>query len=84
MIIALKTDNKNLGFDAYFVSSSIQRENFGNSNFISYAESGCYGQNKQSFSGSCKNIQKDSGLLVVFPDDLKPWTTKVTINLYEN
>jgi hypothetical protein len=23
-------------------------------------------------------------LLIIFPDDLKPWTTKVTVNLYEN
>jgi len=80
---SIKTDNKDLGFDVYFVSSSIQRENFGNSEFNSYTELGCYGQNKQSYSGTCKNIQKDSGLLVIFPDELKPWTTKVTINLYE-
>ena len=81
---SIKTDNKDLGFDVYFISSSIQRENFVNSEFNSYSESGCYGQNKQSYSGTCKNIQKDSGLLVIFPDELKPWTTKVTINLYEN
>jgi len=81
---SIKTDNKDLGFDVYFVSSSLQRENFGNSEFNSYTESSCYGQNKQSYSGTCKNIQKDSGLLVIFPDELKPWTTKVTINLYEN
>jgi len=81
---SIKTDNKNLGFDVYFVSSSIQRENFGKSEFNSYTEPGCYGQNKQSYSGTCKNIKKDSGLLVIFPDELKPWTTKVTINLYEN
>jgi len=81
---SIKTDNKDLGFDVYFVSSSIQRENFGNSEFNSYTESGCYGQNKQSYSGTCKNIQKDGGLLVIFPDELKPWTTNVTINLYEN
>jgi len=80
---SVKTDNKDLGFDVYFVSSSIQREHFGNSEFDSYTESGCIGQNKQSYSGTCKNIKKDSGLLMVFPDDLKPWTTKVTINLYE-
>ncbi len=80
---SVKTNNKDLGFDAYFVSSSIQREHFVNSEFDYYTESGCFGQNKQSYSGTCKNIKKDSGLLVVFPDDLKPWITKVTINLYE-
>ncbi|MBT8251575.1 MAG: hypothetical protein KJO99_01910 [Nitrosopumilus sp.] len=80
---SVKTDNKDLGFDVYFVSSSEQRENFGDSQFYSYTELGCFGENKQSFSGSCKNIKKDSGLLVVLPDELKPWTTKVTVNLYE-
>lgn len=80
---SVKTDNKNLGFDVYFVSSSIQRENFSNSDFNFYGEFGCFGQNKQSFSGTCKNIKKDSGLLVIFPDELVPWTTKVTVNLYE-
>ena len=81
---SIKTDNKDLGFDVYFVSSSIQLENFENSEFNSYTELGCYGKNKQSFSGTCKNVKKDSGLLVIFPDDLKQLTTKVTINLYEN
>jgi hypothetical protein len=81
---SVKTDNKDLGFDVYFVPSYDQRENFVNSEFDYYMESGCYGINKQSYSGTCKNIKKDSGLLVIFPDNLKPWTTKVTINLYEN
>ena len=80
----MKTDNKDLGFDVYFVSSSLQREHFTDSKFNYYGESGCYGQNKQSYSGTCSNVGKNSGLLVVFPDDLKPWTTKVAINLYEN
>ena len=80
---SVKTDNKDLGFDVYFVSSSIQREHFTTFEFDSYMESGCFGQNKQSYSGTCKNINKDSGLLVIFPDDFKPWTTKVMINLYE-
>jgi hypothetical protein len=81
---SVKTDNKDLGFDVYFVSSSSQRDYFADSRFDYYVESDCYGQNKQSYSGTCNNIGKNSGLLVVFPDELKPWTTKVTINLYEN
>ena len=81
---SVKTDNKDLGFDVYFIASSEQRENFANSKFDYYTDSGCYGVNKQSYSGTCENIKKDSGLLVIFPDNLKPWTTKVTVNLYEN
>ncbi len=81
---SVKTDNKDLGFDVYFVSSDIQQENFAKDHFDYYRESGCYGQNKQSYSGTCNNLKEDSGLLVIFPDNLKPWTTKVTVNLYEN
>lgn len=81
---SIKTDNKDLGFDVYFVSSDIQRENFAKGGFDYYTNSECFGQNKQSYSGTCNNLQKDSGLLVIFPDNLKPWTTKVTVNLYEN
>ena len=81
---SVKTDNKDLGFDVYFVSSYVQREKFISSEFDYYKESDCYGQNKQSYSGTCNNVHKGSGLLVIFPDDLKPWTTKVTVNLYEN
>ena len=81
---SVKTDNKDLGFDVYFVPSYAQREQFANPGFDFYPESGCYGQNKQSYSGICKNIKNDSGLLVIFPDELKPGTTKVTVNLYEN
>ena len=80
---SIRMDNKDLGFDVYFVSSSIQHGEFSNSDFDYYQESGCFGQNKQSYSGTCNNLQKDSGLLVIFPDEFKPWTTKVTVNLYE-
>ncbi len=81
---SVKTDNKDLGFDVYFVSSSLQGEKFSDSDFDFYSGMGCHGKNKQSYSGTCDDVGKNSGLLVVFPDDLKPWTTKVTVNLYEN
>ena len=81
---SVKTDNKDLGFDVYFVPSSLQGEYFSGSEFDFYDEPGCYGKNKQSYSGTCNNVGKNSGLLIIFPDDLRPWTTKVTVNLYEN
>lgn len=80
---SVKNDNKDLGFDVYFVSSSKERQNFASSEFDFYTDLGCFGQNKQSYSGTCKNINQDSGLLVILPDELKPWTTKITVNLYE-
>jgi len=81
---SVKSDNKDLGFDVYFVSSLTHRDFFSISDFDYYSEPGCFGQNKQSYSGTCKNIQKDGWLLIAFPDEFKPWTTKVTVNLYEH
>ncbi len=80
---SIKTENKDLGFDVYFVSSQMKREEFFNSDFDYYQEPGCFAQNRQSFSGTCNNIQKDGGLLVIFPDEFKSWTSKVIVNLYE-
>ena len=83
---SVRTDNKDLGFDVFFVPSlaEVKRFTAPDSEFNFYTESGCYGQNKQSYSGRCNDIKKDGGLLIVFPDELRPWTTKVTVNLYEN
>lgn len=82
---SIKTDNSHIGFDAYFVKSEQERADFfiDKQSFDIYEDEGCFAQNKQSFSGSCKNISRDSGLLVVVPDELKPWVTKIVINLYE-
>lgn len=80
---SIKTDNKDMGFDVYFVNSSSQFENFFSADFDYYKEPGCFAQNKQSFSGICNGINTDGGLLVIFPDEFKPWLTKVTVNLYE-
>ena len=80
---SIKIDNDDIGFDVYFVSSEDQRENFYSSSFSFYEQSGCFAQNKKSFSGTCNDIEKNSGLLVVIPDELKPWVTKITVNLYE-
>ena len=81
---SVKIDNSDLGFDAYFVPSFAEAAQFAGSEFDFYPESGCFAQNKQSFSGRCENITQDSGLLVIIPDMLKPATSKVTVNLYEN
>ena len=81
---SIKTDNPDLGFDVYFVpSSEQQKNNLSSMDLGYYEEPGCFGQNKQSYSGTCNNVKKDSGLLVIFPDEFKPWITKVTVNLYE-
>jgi len=80
---SIKTDNNDVGFDVYFVPSSLERDNFFSNDFKYYETRACFGQNKQSYSGTCNNVEKNGGLIVVFPDELNPWVTKVTINLYE-
>ena len=80
---SIRTDNKDIGFDVYFVPSQTQIEAFPSADFEYYLEPGCHGQNKQSYSGTCGNIQKNGGLLVILPDELRRPTTKVTVNMYE-
>jgi hypothetical protein len=82
---SIKTDNDDIGFDVYFVKSIQEKSDFFSEQTFDYYENkDCFGQNRQSYSGTCENISKDSGLLVIVPDELKPWVTKFTINLYEN
>jgi len=82
---SISTDNKDIGFDVYFVKSQQERADFfdDEQSFDYYDNKNCSAQNKQSFSGTCKNVSKNSGLLVVVPDELVPWVTKFTVNLYE-
>ena len=80
---SIRIDDADIGFDVYFVPSSNQVEAFYSDDFEHYLESGCYGQNKNSYSGTCNDVQKSAGLLVVLPDELWQSTTKITINMYE-
>lgn len=80
---SIKTDNNDVGFDVYFVSSSLERDNISSQNFKYYEKSDCFVQNKQSYSGTCNNVERNGGLIIVFPDELNPWITKVIVNLYE-
>lgn len=80
---SVKMNDERIGFDVYFVPSISERENF-HQNFdeFSYYE-GCFGLNYQRFSGSCENVDKRSGLLIVVPDELSRSLTEITINLHE-
>jgi hypothetical protein len=82
---SIKTDNNDIGFDVYFVKSSEERDDFfdNEQSFDYYNDENCFAKNKQSFSGTCSNVSKNSGLLVVVPDELVPWISKFTVNLYE-
>jgi hypothetical protein len=80
---SIKTDNTNLGFNVYFVSSNLEQNKLDYLNFNHYEKSQCVSYNKKSFSGTCSNITKTGGLIVILPDELNQSTTKVTVNLYE-
>lgn len=82
---SIAINDEKLGLDVYFVSSIRELDNIRqNLEFDYYQNDGCYGKNIQRFSGTCKNVQKDSGLLVILPDELNLSLTKITVNLHEN
>ena len=82
---SIKTNSNAVGFDVYFVSSIDERSNFHDSEngFDFYSADGCYAKNKKSYSGSCDNVGKSSGLLIVIPDALDKPLTKVFVTLKE-
>jgi len=81
---SISLNDKNVGFDVYFVPSEEEIVNYlKNDSFRFYTQDVCHAQNYHSFSGICKNVGKDSGLLIVLPDDLKLSLTKVQISIHE-
>ena len=48
-----------------------------------HQKEGCFGHNLQSFSGTCENVEKNSGLLIIVPDELHNSLTKISVNLHE-
>jgi len=83
---SIKIDSDDLGFDVYFVSSMDERNDFHDSgdNFDFYTADGCYAKNKKSYNGTCDDVGKNSGLLIIIPDKLDKPLTKVSVSLKEN
>ncbi len=82
---SVRINDERLGFDVYFVPS-IQMQEFyenGDSRFSPYVDGSCSGQNYVRFSGTCNNVSRDSGLLIVIPDTLNLPLTKIEVWLYE-
>jgi hypothetical protein len=80
---AVSINDKNTAFDVYFVPSEIELRNYlGDDSFTFYHQERCFAINHNSFSGVC-NVEKNSGILIVIPDNLKLSLTKVKINLHE-
>ena len=79
----IKMNDDTIGFDVYFVPSISEQQNYdqNNSKFQYYDE--CSGRNYSRFSGTCNNVARDSGLLIILPDNLSLPLTKLEIWLYE-
>ena len=79
----VRIDDKAVNFDVYFVSSITERFDYHNNkdNFSFYPN--CLGLNYQSFSGTCNNVENNSGLLVIIPDTLNKPLTKISVKLKE-
>ncbi|MCH9050091.1 MAG: hypothetical protein IIA72_03270, partial [Proteobacteria bacterium] len=72
------------GLDVYFVPSTAEYENYGvKSTFNHYSDRGCWAENVVKFSGTCKGVSNQGGLLVVMPDQLKAGLVTVSVNLQE-
>lgn len=81
---SISLNDENIGFDVYFVPSKEETTNYlKNDSFEFYSQEGCHAQNYHSFNGICENVGKDSGLLIVLPDELKSSLTKVNISIHE-
>ena len=80
---SVSINDEKIGFGVYFVPSINERENF-HQNFdkFSYYQ-GCSKQNYQRFSATCENVAKESGLLIIIPDDLNHPLTEIIVNLHE-
>ncbi len=81
---AISLNDRNIAFDVYFVPSKDEIMNYLKSDsFRFYDQEGCSAQNYHSYSGICENVGKDSGLLIIIPDNLKLSFTKIKISIHE-
>lgn len=82
---SLSVNDKNTGFDVYFIPSFKEFEKFlDGRSFEHYQKDGCYATNFQSFTGKCENVDKNSGILIIIPDNLSKSLTKISVSLHEN
>lgn len=81
---SVKINDDSIGFDVYFVSSISEQKNYDeNGKFQYYENDMCSGKNYVSFSGTCNNVDKNAGLLIIIPDNLTLPLTKLDVYLYE-
>lgn len=81
---AVRINDHNVGFDVYFVPSISEQEKYDEGkDFEYYKSEGCSGKNYVLFSGTCSNVSKTAGLLIVVPDRLDLPLTKFDVWFYE-
>lgn len=82
---SVKINDDSIGFDVYFVPSMSEQTNYDTSNgkFEYYGGGECFGKNYVSFSGTCRDVDGNAGLLIVVPDSLTLPLTKIDVYLYE-
>ena len=78
----VRIDDKDVGFDVYFVPSVQERLDYFTKDGFEHHE-GCYGLGYSSFSGTCIDVGKNSGLLIAIPDALEKPLTKIYVKLKE-
>jgi hypothetical protein len=81
---SIRINDNMVGFDVYFVPSIQEQPKYDTGgSFQYYATGTCFGKNYASFSGTCYNVGKNAGLLIVVPDNLTLPLTKLDVWLYE-
>jgi hypothetical protein len=80
---AVRINDNTVGFDVYFVPSILEQQNYDSGDPGFTYHDGCLGKNYASFSGTCSNVGKGSGLLIIVPDNLSVPLTKFDVWLYE-
>jgi hypothetical protein len=78
----VRINDDTVGFDVYFVPSIAEQKNYDEGRDFTYYD-GCFGTNYASFSGTCSNVSREAGLLIVVPDNLNVPLTKFDVWLYE-
>lgn len=81
---SISTSESKYGFDIYFVPSIDEFYKWQKGKtFSHYSGKGCLGKNHLMFSGSCKGISGEGGLLVIMPKKLTKPLAQINVKLIE-
>ena len=78
------TDDQGHGLSIFFIKSEEQYKNFlKGQKFSYYNNDGCYATNIIDYRGTCYDISKGAGLLIVMPKELDHSTARVSVKIQE-